>query len=137
MHYHHDGCPSCSAEQTAWECFAGAHPHEAHAKDPNRFWAYFQGRCPGVTREEMARMLAETSEPQNTPPTEGRRVPGLLPVDQWVKAARSDEFYEALVNGCFADAEDLARFLLQANSSLREQLRQFQPPTTPPTVSHT
>lgn len=62
--------PDAQAEQTAWEWFAGAHPHEAHAKDPDRFWVYFQARRPGVTREEMARMLEETSEPQKNPPTE-------------------------------------------------------------------
>lgn len=60
--------------------------------------------------------------------TEGRRVPGLLPVDQWVKAARSDEFYDAMVKGCFVDAEDLARFLLKANAGLHEMLRQLQSP---------
>lgn len=50
------------AEQTAWEWFAAAHPHEAFATWPDRFWQYFQTRCPGVAREKMERIMAETSE---------------------------------------------------------------------------
>jgi hypothetical protein len=63
--------PDCSAmadaeaEQVAWEWFAGAHPHEAHAKWPDRFWTFFQSRCPGVTREQMERTLMETGESPN------------------------------------------------------------------------
>lgn len=48
------------AEQTAWEWFAGAHPHEAHAKCPDRFWEFFQSKCPGVSREQMVATLKVT-----------------------------------------------------------------------------
>ena len=51
-----------AAEQTAWEWFAQAHPHEAHETWPDRFWEYFQKQCPGVTREQMRQTLAETAE---------------------------------------------------------------------------
>jgi hypothetical protein len=54
------------AEHVAWEWFAGAHPHEAHAKWPDRFWQFFQSRCPGVTREQMERTLTETDESPNS-----------------------------------------------------------------------
>ena len=40
--------------------FAYAHPHEAHDDDPERFWAFFHGEQPNVSREEMTRMLDET-----------------------------------------------------------------------------
>lgn len=53
------------SEQVAFEWFAGAHPHEAYAKDPERFWAFFQTQCPGVSRDAMIRFLEET----NTEPT--------------------------------------------------------------------
>lgn len=65
--------PACSAmsdaeaEQVAWEWFAGAHPHEAYAKWPDRFWQFFQSRCPSVTREQMERTLMETEESPNNP----------------------------------------------------------------------
>ena len=55
------------AEKVAWEWFAGAHPHEAHATWPDRFWQLFQSQCPGVTREQMERTLAETDESPNAP----------------------------------------------------------------------
>ena len=48
------------AEQIAWEWFAGAHPHEAHELNPERFWALFQTKCPHRTREDMLRGLKET-----------------------------------------------------------------------------
>lgn len=50
-----------NAEQVAWEWFAGAHPHEAYAKDPDRFWCFFHRRCPMVRRDEMAKMLEESA----------------------------------------------------------------------------
>lgn len=47
---------------------------------------------------------------------------GLLPVSLWPKVARTDEFYRVMFEGCFTDAEDLARFLLkQRSQSQREQ----------------
>lgn len=49
------------AEQWAFETFATAYPHEAHALDPDRFWAFFQRARPGVARAEMERALAETA----------------------------------------------------------------------------
>ena len=48
------------AEQTAWEWFAGAHPHEAHAKWPARFWLFFHAKCPNVSRNRMKQLLKET-----------------------------------------------------------------------------
>jgi len=63
--------PACSAmadaeaERVVWEWFAFAHPHAAHATWPDRFWIFFQGRCPGVTREQMQRTLMETGESPN------------------------------------------------------------------------
>jgi hypothetical protein len=56
------------AEQVAWEWFSGAHPHEAHAEWPDRFWAFFQVRCPGITQEQMERTLMETDESPTIPP---------------------------------------------------------------------
>lgn len=51
------------AEQIAWEWFAEAHPHEAHAMSPDRFWEFFQTKCPGVSRETMVATLKETDRP--------------------------------------------------------------------------
>jgi hypothetical protein len=51
------------AEQTTWEWFARAHPHEAHENWPDRFWTFFQKKCPGKTREQMQQALAETASP--------------------------------------------------------------------------
>lgn len=38
------------------------YPHETHATYPERFWGYFQTQCPGVSREEMERLLREDGE---------------------------------------------------------------------------
>ena len=62
---HVEASADAEAEQVAWEWFAGAHPHEAHAQWTDRFWAFFQTRCPGVTREQMKRTLMETDESPN------------------------------------------------------------------------
>ena len=53
------------AEKDAFDCFAGAHPHEAYETYPDCFWEYFQRRCPGVPRDEMERMLRETDDTPN------------------------------------------------------------------------
>jgi hypothetical protein len=50
------------SEQTAWEWFAQAHPHEAYATWPNRFWEFFQSRCPNTSRAQMEKTLKETAE---------------------------------------------------------------------------
>lgn len=47
-------------EETTWRWFAEAHPHEAYATWPERFWQLFQELRPGVSREEMERVLSET-----------------------------------------------------------------------------
>lgn len=47
-------------ETVAFEMFANIYPHEAYASHPEEFWRYFQQRQPGVSREEMERLLAET-----------------------------------------------------------------------------
>lgn len=43
--------------------FAAAHPIEAHAHDPERFWQYFHKRAPNVTREQMVALLKECEDP--------------------------------------------------------------------------
>ena len=55
--------PIVDSEEVAWEWFCGAHPHEAHAKDPERFWEHFKKMRPGVPREVMVRLLMETESP--------------------------------------------------------------------------
>lgn len=50
-------------EQMAWETFAEAHPHEAHATWPERFWEFFHAKLPHVTREQMECALKETENP--------------------------------------------------------------------------
>ena len=49
-------------EQKAFELFAHMHPHEAYDTWPERFWAYFQGKCPGVTRAQMEQLLRDTAK---------------------------------------------------------------------------
>lgn len=46
-------------EQTAFEWFAEAHPHEAYETWPERFWEFFQKKAPGMSREQMERLLKE------------------------------------------------------------------------------
>jgi hypothetical protein len=53
------------AEQTAWEWFASAHPHEAHASWPDRFWILFHSRFPDLTREHMGHLLRTTEKAHN------------------------------------------------------------------------
>jgi len=52
------------AEETAWQWFAQAHPHEAYATWPERFWKYFQSRYPGISLETMKELLRQTDEPK-------------------------------------------------------------------------
>jgi len=49
-------------EQRAFEAFAFLHPHEAHAQDPDLFWTFFHEHCPEHSRDDMLRMLNETSQ---------------------------------------------------------------------------
>lgn len=51
-------------EAVAFETFAQAHPHEAYAAHPERFWQYFEDQAPGVSREQMEAWLRETEEEQ-------------------------------------------------------------------------
>lgn len=53
-------------DDAAFEAFAMLHPHEAHAKWPDRFWEIFQTQFPGVPKEEMEKMLRET-DPEGNP----------------------------------------------------------------------
>lgn len=46
----------------AWLMLCRAHPHKAHAYDPEHFWTMFQKEAPGVSREEMLAMLKDTEE---------------------------------------------------------------------------
>lgn len=48
------------AEAWAFEVFAGAHPREAYADQPERFWALFHCKHPRVPRETMELALRET-----------------------------------------------------------------------------
>lgn len=57
-----DGLSEQAAEQMAFEWFAIAHPHEAYAKWPERFWEFFKSKRPEVSREAMELALAETEE---------------------------------------------------------------------------
>jgi hypothetical protein len=43
----------------AWAMFCKAHPVEAFAHDPERFWAYVQTTGTNVTRERMVELLRE------------------------------------------------------------------------------
>lgn len=56
------------AERIAFEMFASAHPHEAHAEWPDRFWEFFRARRPYMTREQMVAALAATSADANFTP---------------------------------------------------------------------
>ena len=49
------------AERWAFEMFATAYPHEAHATWPDRFWEFFRRVRPGVSREEMVQLLETES----------------------------------------------------------------------------
>jgi hypothetical protein len=46
-------------DDTSFGWLATMYPHETYATYPERFWEYFQTQCPGVTREDMKRMLKE------------------------------------------------------------------------------
>jgi hypothetical protein len=48
------------AEETVWGWFAEAHPHEAHAKWPERFWRFFHAKRPKVSKDRMKQLLKET-----------------------------------------------------------------------------
>ena len=52
-------------EWRAFRVFAKLYPHEAHKRDPDMFWRFFQEQCPGVSREEMQCLLRDTDM---TPP---------------------------------------------------------------------
>ncbi len=65
---------SVSGEETgaeldavAWEMFCTAHPAEAHAYDPDRFWLYFHKRAPHVSRERMVELLRECAATEDAP----------------------------------------------------------------------
>lgn len=49
-------------DEIAYEMFARAHSHEAHAEDPEWFWQFFHRECPTISRERMEQMLSETAE---------------------------------------------------------------------------
>lgn len=48
----------------AWTMLCNAHPVEAHAYDPDRFWKFFHARAPHMTREQMVALLKECEEPE-------------------------------------------------------------------------
>jgi hypothetical protein len=49
-------------KQIAFEMFCSAHPVEAHQKDPDGFWLYFQKAVPTISREKMLTLLEECEE---------------------------------------------------------------------------
>lgn len=51
-----------TADEAAFRALADLYPHEAYAEWPERFWQYFQKKHPDTTRDQMERMLEETSE---------------------------------------------------------------------------
>lgn len=46
-------------ENISFLYLAAVYPREAYAAAPERFWELFQEECPGVSREEMERLLEE------------------------------------------------------------------------------
>lgn len=54
-------------DRIAFEWFASAHPHEAYALHPDKFWEFFHNQCPGITREQMEALLKSTDGKPNTP----------------------------------------------------------------------
>ena len=44
----------------AFEAFANAHPHEAYAEWPERFWEFYHRKCPSVGRKQMEKLLKES-----------------------------------------------------------------------------
>jgi len=62
---HPEFLDDAAIEQRAFEAFAFLYPHEAHAQDQDRFWTFFHEQCPEKSRDDMLRILAETS--QNLP----------------------------------------------------------------------
>ena len=52
--------------ETDWEAFgflAATYPHETYEAYPDLFWKFFREHRPGVSREQMERVLATTCEP--------------------------------------------------------------------------
>jgi hypothetical protein len=49
-------------EQQAFKDFAIAHPHEAYATWPDRFWEFFHKQKPNLSRECMEECLKRTEE---------------------------------------------------------------------------
>ena len=47
-------------EQIVFNALAVAYPHEMYEEDPDKFWLFFQEKCPGVTREQMVEALENT-----------------------------------------------------------------------------
>ena len=43
----------------SWQMMCNAHPFEAHAYDPDRFWLFFHAKAPHVTRETMVENLKQ------------------------------------------------------------------------------
>ena len=57
------GMKTESPEDLAFKLFASVYPHEAHAQDPERFFALVERVKPGIPRAAVKRMLRETAEP--------------------------------------------------------------------------
>lgn len=61
------------SKELAWQMFCDAHPIEAHAHDPDKFWALFHSRAPSFTREQMVALLKECDDSDSRFATEGAR----------------------------------------------------------------
>jgi hypothetical protein len=66
----------------AWQTMCNAHPVEAHAYDPERFWKYFHARAPHVTREQMVATLKECEDPEDESPNTELSEPGEAGTDE-------------------------------------------------------
>jgi hypothetical protein len=52
-------------EKSAFELFARAYPHEAYAKWPGKFFKFFRGYYPLVSKKEMVKILKRTDQRGN------------------------------------------------------------------------
>ena len=54
-------------DELAFQSLADAHPHEMNKHDPVRFWRYFHGREPTVSKSNMLKLLKETWNERKLP----------------------------------------------------------------------
>lgn len=56
-----DETTDAQLDQAAFEAFATAHPHEAFASQPERFWVFLRRGFPHVTLEQTVEAMKETA----------------------------------------------------------------------------